>query len=115
MNRINPDEPRALAGYYQTFPLANEAAPEDAIIALESAFTAAPFDNGIRRILGHLLITEKRDDQAKAVISPLAYQPHADAKTRKLRDLLLGLDRDDRQPLIDELAPTLKKPRQDSL
>jgi len=108
-NKIDAEQPQALAGYYLSFRLANEAPPENALIALETAFGAAPFDSQIRRMLGHLLLLENKDAQAKAVLGPLAYRPHANARTRKLRDLLAGLDRGERQPLIDELAPSLKK------
>lgn len=110
-NKIDPEHPQALAGYYKTFPLAGEVAPEDAIIALETAYTTAPFDPEIRRMLGHLLLIENKDAQAKAVISPLAYRPHANSDTRKLRDLLDGFDRGERKPLVDELAPSLKDDR----
>lgn len=110
-SKVDPADPRALAGYYRTYRLANETPPENALIALESAYEEAPFDEEIRRMLGHLLLLENKDAQAKIVIAPLAYRPHANAKTRKLRELLEGLDKGQRQPLIDELAPSLKKDR----
>lgn len=110
-SKADPHDPRALAGYYRTYRLANETPPEDALIALESAYEAAPFDTEIRRMLGHLLLLENKDAQAKVVIAPLAYRPHANAKTRKLRTLFENLEKGERQPLIDELAPTLKKDR----
>lgn len=113
-SRVTPDDPRALAGIYMTYRLGDETPPESALIALETAYDAAPFDNDIRRALGHLLLLEKRDADAKVVIAPLAYRPHAGAKTRKLRALLEGLDKGERQPLIDELAPKFKTDRDDS-
>lgn len=112
-NRIDRSEPRALAGYYATFRLANETPPEDALIALESAYAAAPFDFAIRKMLAHLLFLEKRDAQGKTVIAPIAFWPHSNPDTRRLRDLLARFEKGERQPLIDELAPTLKPKRRD--
>lgn len=113
VNKIDMEEPRALAGYYAAYRLANETPPESAIIALEAAYTAAPFDDDIRRMLAHLLLLENKDAQAKAIIAPIAFWPHGNPQTRKLRELLAGLDRGERQPLIDELAPSLKPKRRD--
>lgn len=112
-NRISPAEPRSLAGYYMTYPLAGETAPENAIIGLESAYDAAPFDDGIRRMLAHILLLEGKDAQAKTLLAPIAFYPHENKESRRLRDLLAGLDKGERQPLIEELAPTLKPKRRD--
>ncbi|WP_133364897.1 hypothetical protein [Qipengyuania sediminis] len=112
-NNVDENEPRALAGYYATYVLAKETPPEGALAALESAFTAAPFDDDIRRKLAHLLLLENKDAQAKMIIAPIAFWPHANKEGKRLRELLAGLDRGERQPLIDELAPSLKPKRRD--
>lgn len=108
-NNIDSAHPQALTGYYLSFQLANETPPENALIALESAFDAAPFDSSIRELLSHLLLVEKRDAQARVVLAPIAYRPHGGAKGRKLRELLAKLEEGERKPLLDELAPSLKK------
>ena len=106
-NTLEPQEPNALTGYYLTFQLAGEQPPEDALIALEAAYSAAPFDNRIRLLLAHLLLLEERDRSAKAVLAPYINQPHSGERTAEIRDLVAKLDEGDRQPLIDELAPKL--------
>lgn len=106
-NRVDNDHPVALAGYYLTYILAGQTPPEGAVIALESAYRTAPFDNDIRRTLAHLLLTEKRDRDAMAVLGPIVNSPHAGKKARELRELIAKLDAGERQPLIDELKPKL--------
>ncbi len=106
-NQIEPKEPNALAGYYLTYRLAEEEPPEDALIALETAYSYAPFDTNLRLLLAHLLLIENRDASAMNVLAPVIYQPHGGKQARKIRDLINSTSEGQRQPLIDELAPSL--------
>lgn len=109
-NRLNPLEPNALAGYYLTYAMSeSEEAPEDALIALETAFRYAPFDPRIRMALAHLLLTEERDASAITVLGPVVYTPHGTKRLIEMRELVAKLEAGDREPLIKELAPSLKK------
>ncbi|MXP09065.1 hypothetical protein [Pseudoblastomonas halimionae] len=107
-NNIEPHEPNALAGYYLTYRLSGEEPPEDALIALETAYSYAPFDQNIRILLAHLLLLENRDASAMNVLAPVIYQPHGGKYAEKIRDLIESTSEGNRQPLIDELAPSLK-------
>lgn len=112
-NSIDPQEPNALAGYYTTFRLADETPPEDALIALESAYRFAPFDGRVRKLLAHLLLLEKRDDEALVVLGPVIYSAHAGRQERKLRALVDKLNAGDRAPLTEELRPKLSDDESD--
>lgn len=108
-NRLNNDHPVALQGYYRTFVLAGQTPPKDALIALEAAFSAAPFDANIRRDLAYLLLTENRDREALLVLGPIVNSPHVEKSLRDLREAITKLEAGDRQPLIDELKPKLEE------
>lgn len=107
-NRIDPENPAALQGYYLTYIFANETPPEHALIAIESAYRMAPFDGGIRQNLAHLLLTENRDREALIILGPVVNAPHETERGKEFRELVDKLKAGDRQPLIDELRPTLE-------
>lgn len=107
-NRLDPSQPEALQGYYLTFVLNEEAAPEHALIALESAYRYAPFDQNIRLQLAHLLLTEKRDEEAIIILGPVVNSPHGGKRAEEYRDLVEKFKAGDRDPLLTKLAPKLK-------
>jgi hypothetical protein len=96
-----------LAGYYLTYRLGGKEPPQDAILALESAYELAPFDTGNRRLLAHQLLLEKRDADAMTVLGPIIHSPHSNKRLKSLRALVAKFERGERQPLVDELAPKL--------
>lgn len=108
-NTIEPLDPRALTGYYLTYRLTEGEPPEHALVALESAYSMATFDNDIRRTLAHLLLTEGRDNEAMNVLAPYVNQPHSGKETKKLRELMEKLEDGEREPLLVELAPSLEE------
>lgn len=108
-NRINPERPDILLGYFNTFAQAGETIPDDARVGLEQAFRIAPFDIGIRRSLAYLLLLEKRDTEALILLGPVVNLPHASGKKiEELRELVEKAKNGDTQPLMDELRPTLQ-------
>ena len=113
-NRINPERPDVLHGYFDTFVLANEPIPEPARIGLEQAFRIAPFDIGIRRSLAYLLLLEKRDREALILLGPVINLPHARGEEiDNIRDLVEKAKTGDTQPLMDELRPNLEDDDED--
>lgn len=107
-NRIENRHPEALVGYYRTFALSGETPPENALIALENAYSYAPFDENVRKTLAHLLLTENRDEEALILLSPIINSPHSSKELREYRELVAKLEAGDRQPLVDKLKPNLK-------
>jgi Flp pilus assembly protein TadD len=106
-NRLEPDNPDPLNGYYLSFRLANETPPEDALIALEQAYLRAPFSPTIRTNLAHLLLLEKRDAEAVTLLGPLINDPHAGKRAKKLRELADKVTEGERAEAIEELAPSI--------
>lgn len=106
-NQIDSNRPEALRGFYLTYALKGEEPPESALIALETAYRLAPFDNTTRRILAHLLLTENRDEEAISILGPVVFTPHGGKRARELRDLVEKLENGERQPLIEELRPQI--------
>lgn len=106
-NKIEPAEPNALTGYYLTYRLGKDEPPEDALIALETAYSYAPFDTNIRTLLSHLLLLENRDNSALNVLAPVVYRPHGGKRAGELRKLIEEQSDENRAKLIEELAPSL--------
>jgi len=75
-NRADPDDPRPLVAYYQSFNLAGEAPPPIAIDGLRQAVSLLPRDTGARQLLVDQLARDKRYDEAMAWLIPVANSPH---------------------------------------
>jgi hypothetical protein len=112
-NRINPDDPRALSGYYHSFVLAGEAPPEDAIIALERAYSLAKFDDRIRQSLAWQLLTENRDKEAIAVLGPIVYNPHGGDTVERLSERVEEIEAGNKTKALEELHPGWEDPEED--
>ena len=106
-NQIDPRDPSALLGYYLSFELADEEAPEDALIALEQAYKFAPFDLNIRTALAHLLLTEDRNSEAIILLGPIINDPHAGKRAKKLRELVADIESGNTSEAISELKPSI--------
>jgi len=91
----DPDDPRPLILYYETYYDAGEI-PEHAIIALEQAFDHAGSDPEYRLLLGRQLLLESRFPEARTVLLPIAFRGHATG------------DDDEDEPSLEELAELLK-------
>ena len=76
-NRVEPDHPVPLMLYYDSFAAAKQKAPRLAVDGLERAFEIAPQDPALRMRLARQLAVDRRFDEARVVLAPLAYAPHA--------------------------------------
>lgn len=112
-NRIDPDNAEALAGYYNTYLFANEAAPEGALIALERAFELAPFDDTIRLTLAYQLLTEKRGRETIAVLGPIINSPHQGKRRDKYRSIVAQIEAGQVDAAIPLLRPKMPDPNAD--
>lgn len=107
-NQIDPQRPDILLGYFNTFVYAGEAIPEAAKVGLEQAFGISPFADDIRRSLAYLLMMENRDKEAMIILGPVVNLPHASGKEiEEFREKVEKAKSGDRQPLFDELRPSL--------
>jgi tetratricopeptide (TPR) repeat protein len=101
---IDNTHPEVLMGYYRSYALEGGMPPEQAAIALEQAFAAAPYDNSVRTTLAHLLMMEDRDPEALVVMGPMINNPHSGFGQR-MRRLFESDDPADRQRLMERLQP----------
>ena len=109
-NAIDVHRPDILTEYFNTFVYANETIPEAAKVGLEQAFRIAPFDSGVRESLAYLLMMENRDAEAMIIMNPVINLPHASGeKIEEVREMVKKFKAGDRQPLIDEIRPSLEE------
>jgi tetratricopeptide (TPR) repeat protein len=84
-NRANPDDPRPLLAYYQSFNLTGEAVPKAAVDGLMQAVSLLPRDGAPRQLLVDRLASEKRFDEAMAWLMPVANSTHRSPRREKAR------------------------------
>ena len=77
--RLDPEDPRPLIAYYQSFYNQTDGAdiPEQALVALEQAYDEAGDDVAYRLLLGRQLIMEERFNEARVVLLPALYFGHS--------------------------------------
>ncbi|KQU61743.1 hypothetical protein ASG67_00700 [Sphingomonas sp. Leaf339] len=93
-NKAEPDSPLPLILYYDSFVAANQPPPKLAVDGLERAFELAPQDGGLRLRLATQLVRDRRFDEARMVLAPLAYAPHVGAQVEAARAMLDRLPMD---------------------
>lgn len=111
-NNLDPNNPRALYGYYRTFIYADETPPESALVSLERSYDLAPFDSSIRSTLAWQLLNEKREDEAVILLGPIINNPHAGEKIKELRELVEQMEDGNPSPLMAKLKPKLGKKKE---
>ena len=75
-NRADPNAAEPLAVFYRSFLMAGEKPRESAVLGLERAFQLVPQDKGVRFTLASQRINANDVDMAKALLRPLAFDPH---------------------------------------
>lgn len=76
-NRLDPDDPEPLILYYQSFVLIDQPPTEAAKKGLFRALELAPEDRDLRLNVATLDLRDGNKAQARALLAPLAYQPHS--------------------------------------
>ena len=75
-NKLDPEDPRPLVGYYETFRTSKAAVPPAALEGLVYAFELAPHDPDVRWTVMRELVAQGRGPEAAKALKPLAYAPH---------------------------------------
>ncbi len=104
-NNMENDHPVPLYGYYLTYLLSGEEAPDSAKNALEGAYQYAPFDTGIRQALTHMFLLEGELGIAKSLLNPLIQTGHGTRVARCLAYELDLFEKGDKEPLLKRLKP----------
>ena len=84
-NRSDPDDPRPLLAYYQSYNLSGETVPKAAVDGLMEAVSLLPREYGPRQLLVDQLAKEKRYDEAIAWLMPVANSPHRSPRREAAR------------------------------
>jgi cytochrome c-type biogenesis protein CcmH/NrfG len=87
-NKVEPDNPIPLYGFYATFLAQGTTPTPNSILGLERALAVAPFDGGLRWSVAQQRIADGRLAEAAAALGPLAYSPHPGQHTDAARKLL---------------------------
>ncbi len=90
-NRADPDDPRPLIAFYQSFNLTGETPPRSAIDGLMQAVSLLPRDTATRQLLVDQLARDRRYDEAMAWLMPIANSPHKSPRREKARKQMESL------------------------
>lgn len=91
-NRANPNDPLVLTAYYRSFLREGVKPTPVAFDGLRRALQLAPQSSEIRFMLAHHLMQEKRHEEARIVIAPLAYSPHESGSRTAALQMLAKID-----------------------
>ena len=84
-NRADPDDPRPLLAYYQSFNLVGEKPPQAAVDGLMQAVSLLPREDAPRQLLVDQLARDNRYDEAMAWLMPVANSPHKSPRREAAR------------------------------
>ena len=84
-NRSDPDDPRPLLAYYQSYNLSGETPPPAAVEGLMQVVSLLPRENAPRQLLVDQLAKERRYGEAIAWLMPVAHSPHKSPRREKAR------------------------------
>lgn len=103
-NQMETDHAYPLYGYYLTHLLdESEPIPDQAKMALEAAFSYAPFDTNVRQALIHMLLTENRPAEARIVGA--SFLNDSGGYSCMLRKKFDQYNEGNREPLLKEIRP----------
>ena len=87
-NKVEPDNPIPLIGFYGSFLRQGAPPTANAIQGLERALSVAPFDGSTRWMVAQQRLADGRLAAAAEALGPLAYSPHPGEHTDAARQLL---------------------------
>lgn len=102
--KLDKKDPRSAIGYYLSFYKSKTPIPEDALIALESVFDYAAYDNGYRLILARQLLDEGKGGLARSVLAPLAFSSHKQKEANKISEVVDRIDAGEIQKARQKMA-----------
>lgn len=109
-NRLDTEDPLVLITYYRSFVEAGQKPTQAAMQGLEHAFDLAPQDSGLRFNTAAMYLRTGRAVEARAVLAPLAFQPHGRALAIRAAAILTRLDAGDIAGAVAELDGEARKP-----
>jgi hypothetical protein len=91
-NRADPEAPHPLILFYDSFPAEGKKPPASAVAGLRKAYDLAPQDRGLRVKLGRQMLIDGNARDAKALLAPVAYDPHSGEMGRHMAAVVAAID-----------------------
>lgn len=94
-NKIDTEDPEALANFFRTYLMEGVRPTPNAVEALHYAATLAPQDLGLRMNSAMAYLAEKKIKEARAALTPIAYDPHSRAVSQIAKTMIERIDAGD--------------------
>lgn len=91
-NRIDPDDPEPLILFYRSYVEAGQTPTRNSREGLYTAFMLAPQDRGLRMSAAASYLEEDNGPKARALLQPLAYDPHNRELAKAAADMIAAID-----------------------
>ena len=91
-NRVDADDPEPLMLFYTSFMSEGRPPTANAAIGLVRALELAPQDEGLRWMVAHQHLRDKKAADARAALAPLAFDPHGGKGGQMAASLIAKLD-----------------------
>lgn len=108
-NRNDPNAAEPLMMFYSSFLAAREKPSDSAVLGLQRAFELSPHDGSLRMMLVRQLLLDSKPAEARVVLLPLAYDPHAAPDNPAIR-LVALIDRGLKGPAVVTALDQERKP-----
>jgi tetratricopeptide (TPR) repeat protein len=95
-NRLDPDDPEPHILFFRSFGLARQAPTANAKTGLMYAFTLAPYDINLRMNAALVQLQDGKLDAARAMLRPVAYNPHGGGHSTAAAEIIARIDSGDR-------------------
>jgi tetratricopeptide (TPR) repeat protein len=101
-NKIDTENAEPLALFYRTFAESGQQPNKNAVDALRYAVVLAPQDEGLRIMATRQLLIEGSTNEAKEMLAPLAYRPHASPEFRDaMAQIMTAITAGDRKAALN--------------
>jgi Flp pilus assembly protein TadD len=91
-NRVDPNAPEPFILFYDSFAAEGVAPTRNAVNGLLRAFELAPQDRDLRVKVARQHLTDGKAAEARAALTPLAYDPHGGTFAETIRAVIVKLD-----------------------
>ncbi len=96
-NKANPEDPRPLIAYFDSFAANKEEPAENADSGITYALALAPFDreSQLREKVAKIALRQGRKDAARILLGPVAYSPESRGQSELALKIIAFIDAND--------------------
>lgn len=91
-NRLDPENPEPLVGFYRSFLDEKIAPTANAVAALHYASSLAPHDSGLRMTSARRHLQDGKPAEARRLLVPVAYSPHGGQASDLAQRMITAID-----------------------